>query len=991
MPEEPSAPDHHSTPAESTPDRSRAVVAIGGSAGALDGYERFFLNLPPGTGMAFVVVPHLDPRQRGLMPEILQRCTPLPVLRAEDGQALKPDHVYVLPPGRSMSVMNGTLLLDDLQEASGLVIDHFFASLAADQGEHAVGIILSGMGSDGTRGVQAIKEHFGLVLVQSPDSAEYPSMPRSAVNTQLASDVLSAEDLAPRLVELVTRTRARQPDEGLGGGQGGVALQKILRLVRVRTGHDFTRYKRSTLVRRIDRRMKGYRMNDVAQYVRMLQDNPEEVEALFQDFTINVTSFFRDVDAFDALKDHMREYIMAHKQDLDAFRIWIAGCSTGEEAYSVAIVLMELLDELKDHRTLKVQIFATDIDGEAVNKARYGLYPQDIAYVVTPERLERFFTPKDGGYQVRAEVRDLLVFAVHNTFGDPPFTRLDLLCCRNMLIYLGSDLQQHIMALFYYALRPQALLFLGASETIGTERDRFLPLNGRWKIFQRGPGSPGPLPVGHAPGMSALAPNQDVIGSPARITRPPDLSHQTQSMLLAEFAPPAVVVNESGEILFVNGRTARYLEFPSGKTLANVFDMARDTLRYELPAALRQASQERHEVRRADLSVEIEGARRRVDLIVRPMPGTLPGLLLVIFDEHEDASDEPSTPEKTDRVLLLERELQHSRESLQATIEEMAVSMEELKSTNEELQTTNEELQSSNEELTTSKEELQSLNEELITINAEHQRAIQDHAQANDDMRNLLDSAGIATLFLGNDLRVKRFTPRITRVINLAAVDVGRPVTDISVNLRYEQLSRDITRVLETLEAFEAQVQTHDGQWYLMRISPYRTSDNFIDGVVVAFTNIDLIRGLEQRLQEALSSAEAVLNSLPDPVLVLDRLLRVVSANQALYDLLRTTESQVQGAYLYDIGHFVLDQPELLHALRDVANTDRGLDDFILDVTLPGVGARKLKVAAQPVGSEDTQRALLLLRLEDVTELLERAEREGADLSGPASAPDPAP
>ncbi len=963
-------------------DRPLVVVGIGGSAGALDGYERFFLSLPVDSGMAFVVVPHLDPRHRGLMPEILQRCTSMPVVQVEDGVRVQPDHVYVIPPGHSLSIMNGMLLLEDLALAEGRVIDSFFESLARDQGENAVGVILSGMGSDGTRGIQAIKEGFGLALVQDPASAEYPSMPRSAAATQLANDVLPAEDLAPRLYSFVTRSRSLHAQDFLDeDGRLSAPLQKILRLVRVRTGHDFTRYKRSTLVRRIDRRMKAHRTEDIPDYLRLLQDSKDEVDALFGDFTINVTSFFRDVDAFDELKAQLRRNILTHKQDLENMRVWVAGCSTGEEAYSVAMMLHELGEELAGERAFKVQLFATDIDKEALDRARYGLYPRDISYVVSPDRLERYFQPHEGGYQVRPDIRNMVVFAQHNTYGDPPFTRLDLLCCRNMLIYLSAELQAQIMSVFQYALRPGGLLFLGASETAGTERDAFHALDGRWKIYQRGDGPPVPLTLEHSLGGGGIRRETGWSSLPASDTpRSGTLMQQAQITLLAHYAPPSVVIKPDGEILLVNGPTGHYLELPLGKTLTNAFEMVRDGLRYELPAAVQQALAEGGEVVRPNLWVDTGPRTRVIDLIVRPLPGAQPHLL-VLFREHGGESEGPP-PERTDQVRLMERELQRSRESLQANIEDMAVSVEELRSTNEELQTSNEELQSSNEELTTSKEELQSLNEELITINAEHQRVIYELAQANNDMKNLLDSAGIATVFLGNDLTIKRFTPRITRVINLMTVDLGRPITDISVNLRYEDLTRDISRVLETLETLETQVQTHGGQWYLMRISPYRTADNFIDGVVVAFTNVDVIKSMERQMQGALAYAEGVLNSMQDPLLVLDAGARVVSANRSLHHLLQLDAQQVNGSDLYALAHGVFDQPELRARLGEVITSGQPLSNFVIDLNVPQRGTRKMKAEANPIFDQDGQYALTLFKMEDVTELLHRAVTEGEDLNG---------
>ncbi|WP_221087995.1 CheR family methyltransferase [Deinococcus aquaedulcis] len=964
-----------------------AIVGIGGSAGALDGYERFFLSLPADSGMAFVVVPHLDPDHRGLMPDILARCTGMPVLQIEDGMAAQPNTVYVIAPGHSLSIMNGVLLLEDLEAAQGRVIDTFFEALAADQGESAVAVVLSGMGTDGTQGLQAIKEHFGLVLVQDPQSAEYPSMPASAAGTQLADDVLPAEELAPSLYMRVTRRQTLRVEDLVQDGQAGVPLQKILRLVRVKTGHDFSNYKRSTLIRRIDRRMRNHRLDNVAQYMRFLQDVPQEIDALFQDFTINVTSFFRDAEAFADLKENLRTSVLTQKQDMDTVRVWVVGCATGEEAYSVAIVLHELMDELKTERVFKVQVFASDIDPQAIEKARYGLYPPEIAYVVSPERLAFAFEEKDGGYQVRSAIRESVIFALHNTFGDPPFTRLDLLCCRNMLIYLKVELQRQIMNIFHYALRPGGLLFLGASETAGSDRDLFRPLNLRWKIYVRGEGAALPLLLGQ--GVSPSTPPVPHTVPESKVVpggRAGSVPHLAQSLLLAHHAPPAVVINEGGDIQYVHGSTARYLELPAGTVMTNVFDMAREGLRYELPALVRQALAEHREVVRR-VSTEVDGAPCEIDVTVRLLPARAQRLLLIEFQERATGRLDPPPAEHADQILTLQRELQYNKETLQSTVEEMAVSMEELKSTNEELQTTNEELQSTNEELTTSKEELQSLNEELTTINAEHQRVIFESMQANDDLKNILDSAGIATVFLDNALRVKRFTPRISRVINLMPVDLGRPLSDLNVNLFYEHLTADIVRVLDTLEVFETQVRTRDEHWYLMRISPYRTSDNFIDGVVVAFTNIDRIKALEQQARDTSAYAGRVLDSIHDPVLVLDARLRVVTANRALYTLLRSSPAQVRGERLHHLGNFMLDEPELLQRLHEVLAGGEAVVGQVLTLHAPHLGPRQFKIEVDPVPGEDETSVMVVLKLEDVTELMRRAAAEGPDWTGDAGPP----
>ncbi|GBF07872.1 methylase of chemotaxis methyl-accepting protein [Deinococcus aerius] len=994
MPDHSPAPDPI-TPAPSSPDSAAqdqaagaprppaAVVGIGGSAGALGGYERFFLSFPVGSGAALVVVPHLGPHHKGLMPELLQRCTALPVLEIEDGMRLQADHVYVIPPGRGLGLMDGMLLLGERGEMPGMPIDAFFESLAADQGERAVAVVLSGAGTDGTRGVTAIKENFGRVFVQDPGTAEYPSMPRSAAATRLADAVLPPEELADQLYAALTQ-RPAQGDPEEQGGRPDPALQKILLLIRSRTGQDFTGYKKSTLVRRIDRRMKSHRIDRVGQYVRFLQENPREVEALIGDLTINVTSFFRDPEAFEQLAEHLRSYIVMNKADVDTFRVWVAGCSTGEEAYSVAILLHEVLEDLGSSHTLKVQVFATDIDKDAINVARQAVYPERIAYNVSPERLERYFVPRDGGYQVRADIRDTVIFALHNTFGDPPFTRLDLLCCRNLLIYLNAELQKRVLSLFHYALRPGGLLFLGASETAGSggDRDRFAALSVRWRIYRRGEGEASPLPL--APPPSGQGPGLGEDGARPPLARQRvDPAQLAQNLLLSEYAPPAVVVNGGGEILFVNGRTARYLELQPGRASMNVLEMARDGLRYELPAALREADTERRAVTLRGLHVVADGVDVALDVTVRPLPAGEQNLLLVLFAEQPGEPEAGAAP-VTDHAQVLERELKHARETLQATIEEMAVSMEELRSTNEELQAANGELQSTNEELISSKEELQSLNEELITINAEHERVIHDLAQANDDMKNLLDSAGIATVFLDNDLRIKRFTPRITGILNLIGADIARPITDISLNLRYERedFTRDLRGVLDTLVPFETQVQARDEAWYLMRISPYRRSDNFIDGAVVTFTNIGVVKALEGQVRHTQAYAEAALNALHEPVAVFDGEQRLVAGNRALHDLLGADPAQLQGQRLYNAGNFVLDVPELQQVLRDVTATEEAVVGHLLDLPVPGRGTRKTKVEVKPIISEDGQSAVFLLMLEDVTGLVERAARGGEGVTG---------
>ncbi|MFC4425055.1 CheR family methyltransferase [Deinococcus navajonensis] len=967
-----------------------AIVGVGGSAGALDGYERLFTAMPAGSGLAFVVVPHLSPQQGAdLMPDLLRRCTMLPVVAAEDGEPVQADHVYVAPPGHTLGLTDGRFQLT-VDPHPHQPIDAFFASLAADQGERAVAVVLSGTGMDGSRGIQVIKQHLGVVLVQDPGTAQYPGMPQSALSTGMADHVLPAEDLAAELYAQATRTPAlRYPDAFTSDGRPSAALKKVLAQVRQVTGHDFSQYKLSTLVRRIDRRMKGQQAESLEAYASLLQQNQKEVEELFRDFLINVTSFFRDPQAFALLQSQLRTYLQ-ERPDLGVFRAWIAGCSTGQEAYSVAMLLREVADELAPDRSLQVQLFATDLDQDAIDEARMGLYSPQAVTGVSPQRLERFFVLHDGGYQVRSELREMMVFAPHNIFRDPPFTRLDLVTCRNMLIYFNVELQREILPLFHFALKPGGLLLLGPSETLGGSRDLFGSIDNRWKLSRReGPQSVPVRPLGHlSPTLAPLAPpaaSRELSRRFAVSTREPSLAGHVQAVLLSEWGPPAVVVNAQGQVMYVSGRTGAYLELPHGSPNNNVTDLARPEVRYVLVNTLREAVASDQSARSSRLSVTVAGVNRGLEVVVRPLrlPGQPAGLYLIVFLDQGSLSQDPAAlalpAEQHEQVTQLESELKHAKEYLQATVEEMEVALEERKSSYEELQTANEELQSSNEELMTSKEELQSLNEELSTINTEHHVIISDLQQANDDMKNLLSSVGIATVFLDNRMRVKRFTPRITDVINLMPVDIGRPLTDIASNLRYDLLADDIGRVLQTLAPFETEVQTRDDHWFLMRISPYRTFDNFIDGVVVIFTNIDVLKRLDGQLRDTLRYSDAILNAMTDPIVVLDQQLRVTSHNRALLDLVGHDETDIRGVRLYDLGQGQFDQTELISRLRLLSLGNAEVKDFILNMTVPGLGRRIVKLNARPLHSTESGSDLMLLWAEDVTPMLQKIAVRGAD------------
>lgn len=841
------------------------IVGIGASAGGLAAFEAFFSGMPAGAdpGMAFVLVQHLAPDHKSILTELVKRYTCMQVFEVEDGMEVKPNCAYIIPPNRDMAFINGTLHLLEPAAPRGqrLPIDFFFRSLAQDQRERAICIVLSGTGSDGTLGVRAIKGEGGMVMAQAPESTEYDGMPRNAIATGLVDFVLPPVEMPQHLIAYTTHAFGRvicpatdaipKPED---------ALKKILILLRNQTGHDFSLYKLNTVNRRIDRRMAIHQIETIDRYVKYLYRTPEEVGALFRDLLIGVTSFFRDKEAFEALEKRVIPSLFKGRPAGSTVRVWTPGCSTGEEACSIAILLQEHIEELKQN--YKLQIFATDIDSRAIDAARAGLYTASIASDISPERLERFFEADLAGsaYRIRKSIRDILVFSEQNVIKDPPFSRLDLISCRNLLIYMGGDLQKRLIPLFHYALKPGGFLFLGTSETVGEYGDLFSVLDRKLKIYLRRDDVhrmqsvaldylvPPLITGGAAPNQRRKI--QDENRAPLR-----ELAEQA---LLQHVVLTGVIVDSNGNILFIHGRTGQFLEPAPGEVgVSNILKMAREGLRRELTTALHKAVMTKETVRHKGLRVKTNGDFTTVDLTVKPV-GPPPSaesaqvLFLVILEESRELGKEQHGPAVvTDdicesgkavdsRISALMQELRAKEEYLQTTTEQLQTSNEELKSSNEEMQSINEELQSTNEELETSKEELQSVNEELATVNAELQQKVQDLSCANNDMNNLLAGTGIGTIFVDHKMRIMRFTPTATQIINLILSDVGRPVGHIVSNLvGYDRLVEDAQDVLNTLIPKETEVKTLKDDWYIMRIMPYRTIDNVIEGVVITFVRIN--------------------------------------------------------------------------------------------------------------------------------------------------------
>ena len=839
------------------------IVGIGASAGGLEAMEKFFGAMPTDSGMAFVLVTHLDPKHSSILPELLQKCTQMPVRQIEDGTAIKRNCAYVIPPNSNLTILHGTLQLFPLPERRGasLMIDTFFRSLAQDQRGNAIGIVLSGTGTDGTLGIKAIKGESGMVMVQDDASAKFPGMPQSALDTGVTDYQLPPEKMPQQLIAYTRHAGSRQHISTLIDDDETLkTLQKIFVLLRACTGHDFSLYKKNTIYRRIERRMSVHQIDDTSTYVRYLQDSDREIEALFKELLIGVTNFFRDPDAFDALQRDVLPTLLKAKPNDQPVRVWVPGCASGEEAYSVAIALHECMEQVGRH--FHVQVFGTDIDESAIDVARAGIYPASIAADMEPDRLRRYFAKEeDGCYRVQKMIRDTLVFAPQSVIKDPPFTKLDLLCCRNLLIYLGAELQRKLFPVFHYSLKPGGILFLGSSETVGHATDLFTPTSKKWKLYTRTANSEGTRSLLDFPPRPATDHGGE-LEIPEAIQKAEELSalQMLKSILNQSHTPPCAIINDAGNTVFIHGRTGRFLEPAEGKASVNIIDMARVGLAAELSAAIRHVAAQKQPIVCRNLRVHNDAGELLVTVTVKPMPEQAPmrGLMMVTFEQVTSVD----IPDQTDSNRLppnpqgksfeeIEHELQDTRENLQSTVEELETANEELKSTNEEIQSTNEELQSTNEELETSKEELQSLNEESATVNAELQARIDELSGINDDMKNLLESTDIATLFLDTEMRIRRFTSSATKIMPLTTTDCGRPIGNLVSSLVDANLTEYGFRVLEDLVVRESEVHSDDNRCYSMRVRPYRTVTNVIEGVVITFHDITDFKRVETALRES--------------------------------------------------------------------------------------------------------------------------------------------
>jgi two-component system CheB/CheR fusion protein len=949
----------------------------------LEAFSELLRHLPAKTGMAFVLVQHLDPKHSSDLREILSRTTEIPVIEVKDGTVVYPDQIYVIPPDKVMSIKRGILQLGArvLTRGQHLPIDHFLGSLAEDRGDRAISVILSGAASDGTQGSRAIKAAGGITFAQDEGSARYGSMPQNAVQTGCVDFVLAPAAIADELARIgkhpyIVPSGAEKPDRPIASGD---EMETLLSLLRVASGVDFTHYKHTTLQRRIKRRMVLHKLENVADYVRYIKSKPGELDELYKDILIHVTSFFRDPDAFEGLSKHVFPNLFKDEK-AGTVRVWVPGCSTGEEVYSLAMAMLEYiwLETKKTARTtpgsVPFQIFATDISESSLDRARAGIYPLAAVAEISPDRLRRFFVKLDAGYQINKSVREMCIFARQNVAKDPPFSNLDLISCRNLLIYLGAVLQKRVIPTLHYALKADRYLLLGGAESLGVFGEYFSAVDKKNRIFQK-KRSANRLSTyfnGVEYGIRQVE-NSKVV---REVDSSLSVEKAADRVLFNRFVPAAIVVNDDMEIVQFRGKTGPYLEPASGHPTFNLVKMAREGLLVDLRAALSKARKEGVPVRKEGVIIQSNGGAREVHLEVTPIrvEGSPERYCLIVF---QDASaSRPAAEGKRGKKVLpgkqlgarererWQRETNQLREQLQGLIEDHETVTEEFKASNEEVMSANEELQSTNEELETAKEELQSTNEELTTLNEELQNRNAELSLANNDLLNLLDNVSIAVVIVGNDLHIRHFTPPAQKLLNLLPGDIGRGLNEIRPNLDLQDLGALARETIDTMAAHELEVRENGtGRWHLMRVRPYKTWDNKIEGAVVSFQDIDV---LKRSAEQARVLADAISETAREAILVLDGSLHVTNANPAFYRNFGVSREETENRAIYDLGQGQWNIPKLRELLERVLPNNGLVEDFEVRHDFPRLGPRVMILNARRIEPEPG-RLLILLHIEDAT------------------------
>jgi len=963
------------------------IVGIGASAGGLEAFSELLRYLPEKTGMAFVLVQHLDPKHGSSLQEILARTTKIPVAEVTQGVVVQPDHAYVIPANTNLTIKNGMLQLGSRVMTRGqhMPINDFFRSLAENAGQQAIGVILSGTASDGTEGCRAIKAAGGITFAQDEESAKYDSMPRNAVSAGCIDFILSPKDIARELGAISQHPYvARVVGPGTEGFHGmvGSDLNALFGLLRESTGVDFSNYKHTTLHRRIRRRMVVHKVETLKEYLRHIGKKPEELDELYRDLLIHVTGFFREPEAFVALRKHVYPKLFEGRRPDNPIRVWVAGCSTGEEAYSIAITLLEYMwvhSRNISQAATAIQIFATDISDTALDRARSGVYTEAAVSEISAERLKRFFVRLDGGFQINKSIRDMCIFAKQNLVKDPPFSNLDLVSCRNLLIYLGPVLQRRVIPSLHYALKPGGYLMLGASETLGGFADHFGLLDKKDKIYQKR------KTTARLTTYFANADYLPIKGGDAKHTRdlpaPFTVEREVEHLLVNRFVPASIVVNDQMEIVQFQGRTGAYLEPPAGQPSFSVAKMAREGLLVDLRAALDTAKRTNVAVRKEGVQIQSEGGPREIALEVVPLrgPTAQERFYVVVF---QDVARKPEVAEdkrkagkalKVARPTVLDTELKREtnqlREQLRTLIEEHETTTEEFKAAHEEVLSANEELQSTNEELETAKEELQSTNEELTTLNEEMQNRNAELGSANNDLLNLLGHVDIPVVMVSNDLRIRRFTPPAQKLLNLLPGDIGRRLGEIRPNLDVDDLETLAREAIRHATAQEREVRTNEGGWQMLYVRPYKTWDNRIEGAVISLQDVD---ALKRTLDQTREYADTIVESAREPILVLSTRLQVTAANPAFYRAFEVSPEETEGRLIYELGNGQWNIPKLRELLEEIVPRNSRVDDFEMSHNFPHLGAREMLLNARRVELQPGH-PFILLAIEDVT----RKSREG--------------
>jgi two-component system CheB/CheR fusion protein len=957
------------------------IVGIGASAGGLEALSQLLQPLPADCGVAVIVVQHLSPTQDSVLPSLLADNSQLPVAEVTNELVIERNHIYVVPPNAQLAVVDGSLRLTPRpgDRSQYKPVDFFLRSLAAAAQSQAIGVILSGTDSDGSVGLREIKAAGGITIAQDPKTAKFDGMPRAAIATGAVDLVLGPADIAKEIVRI-----ARYPLAGQDAASGTVErvpsennLQRIFSLLRSATGVDFTHYKLPTIRRRMQRRMVLHKLVEIDEYVKLLQHEPAEVRHLYQDILIHVTRFFRDPESFETLAAEVFPQIMAGRGAEQPVRIWVPGCSTGEEPYSIGICLLEFLGDLAG--TIAVQIFATDVSESAVDQARLGIYPESIVADVSADRLRRFFSKTDGSWRVTKQVRDMCIFARQDLTRDPPFSKLDLIVCRNVLIYLGPPLQKKLMNVFHYALQPHGFLMLGSAETTGAAADLYSVIDKRHRLFMKKPSTTrADMNFRSLEPGGARQHQQGHLSGNSRGNS--NVQNEANRLILARYSPSGVIVNDRLEIVQFRGQTGLFLEPAPGEATHSLFKMAREGLLYGLRTALHGARKSNKAVRKEGLRVKHNGSVHDINIEVLPLPaGDGVQHFLVLFqdvtagaDSHEHGPDErkkpaPTRRENDTRVTRLQEELAANREYLQSIIQDLEATNEELQSANEEILSANEELQSTNEELDTAKEELQSTNEELNTVNDELQARNEEMTRINSDLVNLLGSVQIAIVMVAGDLRIRRFTPMAEKVLNLIPSDIGRPISDIKPNIDCPDLEKLITEAVDSVNTLEREVRDRNGNWFALRIRPYKNVENRIDGAVLALFDIDTVRRKELEAREAMEYADAIIETLRQPLLVLDSDLRVRRGNRAFYQTFGVSHSQTQDRLLYELGDGQWNIPVLRTELENTLRNGRTFEGFRVEHDFARIGRRVMLLNGRVLQLGEGSNPKILLAIEDVT------------------------